>query len=130
MNERNSILQHIKLTGKDSEFAKDVICEGIFEAKQEIHNLVRKWSEGMDLASTHTKKPTKYLRIFELLFEYADDLTYKEIALNVGGANIEKYVYKCNIIAIGKAVKMSKTSQVYKQILVEYYDWLETLLTK
>ena len=128
MNKRNSLLQHIKLTRRDSEFAKDIVFSEIDTAKESIHTLVHNWSEGMDLASADTKKPTKYQRMFELLFVDENNLTYPEIAREVGGANVEKFVHKCNLIAIGKAVKLSRENKVYTRILDDYFKWLKSFM--
>jgi len=134
MNKRNSLLQFIissrRKSESDSEFAKEIACVEkysevtIVGAMEEIFSLVRYWSEGMDLASVDTKKPTKYFNIFELLFENKSGLTYKEVAQEVGGANIKKFVYKCNKIAIAKARKMSKNNVMYKQIIEMYFVWV------
>ncbi|MCL2369837.1 MAG: hypothetical protein FWC80_01210 [Firmicutes bacterium] len=135
MNKRSNILHYINTNRKslvDSEFAEDIVFDStkkneeslINSALKEIHILIRNWSEGMDLASADTKKPTKYLNIFEMLFESRQKITYKEISQKVGGANIEKFVYKCNRIAIGKAMKMSKEDTIYKKIIERYYAWI------
>jgi len=93
------------------------------EALKEIYLLVRNWSEGMDLLSADTKKPTYYLDIFIMLFENKDKPTYKEISNKIGGANVKKYVKKCNRIAISKALKFGKQNIIFKKILAKYYEW-------
>jgi len=137
MNKRNSLIEYIKIIRKrnkvSSEFAVEQVSScvyedlDIFEAIGIIYDLVRNWSEGMDLASRDTQRPTKYLETFELLFEDKRNLSYKEISKEIGGVNVKKFAAKCNIVAIGKALKMMKEYPVCKQILNGYYGWVSML---
>jgi len=135
MDKRNNLLHYIKTSCRkslaESEFAGDIAFSAedkneetaIRKGLEEIYILIRSWSEGMDLASADTKKPTYYTQIFELLFEDSRNMTYKQIADKIGGANVKKYVRKCNKIAIAKALKMLKDNSIYKKILDKYYKW-------
>ena len=119
---------------KNSEFGRDEVFdiklkrEKIFDVMDSISTLIRNWCEGMDLVSSDTKKQTQYYAMFILLFENSQHMTYKEISQSVGGANVEKFVAKCNMIAICKTIKSAKINPIYKQLLDKYYKWLDALM--
>jgi len=115
---------------EDNCFDKNYEEVDFLNAINTINEVIRNWCEGMDLISADTKRPTKYLKIFKMLYYENNKLTYKEISQKVGGANVEKFVYKCNMIAIGKAKKLSKEDEVYRHLLNKYYSWIDDLMVK
>jgi len=136
VNKRSSFLQYAKEFNANKninlEFAIDEnLAEHLIsDAMESIKKMISNWCEYTDLKSANSKKPTKFLQIFDLLFNDNRNLTYKEISEEVGGANVEKIVYNFNAVAIAKILKMRKENAVYITLLDGYYKWIGTLISK